>query len=287
MEVLDAYYNGTFSLTITPPASNSSFNCPELKSQTIPDAFLRIGPQSRKNITRRSYGDENSFYFQFGRTIPDEKCPYTANKAFVNFESSNDNLEHGQAWTLHQKKNGDKFELDGSLTSPFASYGNYWNYVVNITGSDINYPRSCPQLFSLKTLTASTIAKMNATVTASSADMTFSFQDSKHPGYIITGSFSGQHWATGPHIVFDKDTIETEGETVHIQPRKPREVKGLLDQYGKYIIIGVVVLAVLIVAFVIWKCFGCIAGCFSCCCTCAARRKNKKVEETSHQNAWN
>lgn len=57
MEVLDAYYNGSFSLTLTPPQANSTFDCPQLKSQTIPNMFLRLGPQSNRNVDRKKYGD--------------------------------------------------------------------------------------------------------------------------------------------------------------------------------------------------------------------------------------
>jgi hypothetical protein len=261
METLDAYYNGTFSLKITPPPSNETFDCPELKSQTIPNMFFRVGPQSRNNITRKAYGDENSYYFQFGRTLPHGKCPYTANKAFVHFESSNDELQQAQAWTLDQKKNGNKFKLYGTLTSKVANYGNYWNYVVNTTGSNINYPRKCPTAFSLRTMLASTGAKMNATVTATGADMTFEFKDTEQPGYIITGSFSGQSWDKGAHLLFDEDTIQTEGETIHVKPHVP---KTFFQKYGKWIIVGVVIPSVLVAAWIIWRRFSCFKACFTC-----------------------
>ncbi|KAF2796890.1 hypothetical protein K505DRAFT_322998 [Melanomma pulvis-pyrius CBS 109.77] len=286
MEILDAYYNGSFSLTITPPSSNSTFDCPELKSQVIPDAYFRVGPQSRNNITRKAYGDENSYYFQFGRTLVDEKCPYTANKAFVSFESSNDELEQAQGWTLNQKKNGDKFELDGTLTSNAAHYNNYWNYVVNTTGTDIDYPRKCPTLFSLRALLASTGAKMNATVTATAADLTFAFQDTKQPGYTITGSFSGQHWDKGAHLVFSADTIQTEGETTHVKPRAPKN-NSFFARNKKWIIIGACVGGAIIVAVIIWKCFSCLASCFSCCCNRPRRLAHKKhVKEMEARDTW-
>jgi hypothetical protein len=262
MEILDAYYNGTFSLTITPPSSNGTFDCPELKSQTIPDVFFRVGPQSRNNITRKAYGDKNSYYFQFGRTLFDEKCPYTANKAFLHFESSNDELQQAQAWTLDHKKNGNQFELYGTIRSNRASYGNYWNYVVNTTGSDIDYPQKCPTAFSLRTMLASTGAKMNATVTATAADMEFTFKDTENPGYIITGSFSGQSWDEGAHLLFDKDTIQTEGETMHV---KPRMHKSFYQKNGKWIIIGAVVLCVLLAVWIIRRRLGCLRVCFPCC----------------------
>lgn len=234
MEVLDAYYNGTFTLTLTPPSSNITYSaCPTLKSQTIPNAFLRLGPQSNRNVSRQSYGDKNSYYFHFGRTISGENCPYTANKAFINFESSNDELENPQAWTVSQKKNGDKFELGGELTSTLAQYNNFWNYVVNTTGTDSPYNASCPTLFSLRTLMAGTGAKMNATVSASEASMQFEFTDTQF-GYVISGSFTGQHWAEGPKILFDKDAIQTEGDVPHVKPRAPK--KGFMEKYGKYIV---------------------------------------------------
>ncbi|PSN69025.1 hypothetical protein BS50DRAFT_586389 [Corynespora cassiicola Philippines] len=285
MEILDAYYNGSMTLTLTPSAPNATYDCPELKSQEITDMFLRIGPQARGNVSRESYGDKNPYYFHFGRTIFKENCPFTPNKAFVNFESSNDNLQSPQIWTLNQKKSGDTFELDGTLTNTLASYNNFWNYLVNVTtfyngstaGSDADYPvKTCPTTFSKKALRANTGAKMNATITATSADLTFSFHDEKAPGWTITGSFSGKHWEQGPRVLFDRDTIMTEGETVHVKPRAPKP--GTWDKFGKYVAIGAAVFVVLIILFLLWKCCSCLFDCFSCCCACCGRAKQKREE---------
>jgi hypothetical protein len=243
MEVFDVYYNGTFTITLTPSASNNSvLGCPTLTSQTIPNAFLRLGPQTNHNVTRSSYGDNNTYYFHFGRSLPDEKCPYTANKAFVNFESSNDNLDHGQIWTLNQKKSGDTFALDGSLTSTAASYNNFFNYVVNTTGSDAPYKSGCPPTFSIKTLLANSGTKMNATVSAAAASMAFEFTDPK-TGYTIQGSFEGKHWEQGPKLLLTGEQISTEGEVPHVKPRAPK--KGFWGTYGKWIVSSSVLLGLI------------------------------------------
>ncbi|KAH7122282.1 hypothetical protein B0J11DRAFT_334744 [Dendryphion nanum] len=283
MEIFDAYYNGSFSLTVTPPTSNSTFNCPELKSQTIPNMYLRLGPQSNRDINRKNYGDENSYYFQFGRSIFERDCPQTPNKAFVNFESSNDNLQQAQVWTLKQTKNGDKFDLEGSLTSNLASYNNYWNYVVNTTGTDAPYPNPvypqirCPRTFSLRTILANAGARMAATVTAKEAKMNFEFTDTE-VGYKITGSFTGQHWEKGPKILFDKDTIQTTGEVPHVKPRVTK--KSATDGFLKWVIIGVSIGVGLLAVYLIWRFFSCLASCIKCCCCCKRKPKQPKAPKS-------
>ncbi|KAF2017176.1 hypothetical protein BU24DRAFT_145121 [Aaosphaeria arxii CBS 175.79] len=285
MEVLDAYYNGTFNVTLTPPSENSTYlECPELHSQIIPNAFLRIGPQSRNNVTRDVYGDENSFYFHFGRTLRDAKCPLTANKAFVNFESSNDELHKSQGWKLQQTKiNGNEFELQGEFLSTVAQYNNYWNYVVNNTGTDQGYPLGCPHQFSMTTLSAKVKPRMSASVSVEEARMEFSFMDSNN-GYLISGSFQGKHWTEGPKILFDKETIQTEGEVPHVKPRAPE--KSWWDKYGKYIIIGGCILGILVLVYILWHFFTCLFACLQCifCCSCCkgngrAARKARKQQE--------
>jgi hypothetical protein len=292
MEVLDAYYNGTFTVTVTPPSSNATYQtCPELKSQVVPDAFFRVGPESKGNTSRKSYGDENSYYFHFGRSIHDQNCPQTPSKAFINFESSNDELQHAQAWKLNQKKSGDHFELDGTFNSNFAHYNNYWNYVVNATGYDkpsngSAYPYTCPRRFSMKTLTAGAGAKMTATVSATEAKMQFSFTEAEY-GYTVTGSFTGQHWTKGPKLLFQKDAIDTEGEVPHVKPRKPK-TGAFWDQYGKYIIIAGVIVVLGVIIYVLWQCcagvFACCGACFRCC-GCSKDRAEKR-RAAKEQKKW-
>lgn len=285
MEVLDAYYNGSFSITLGPSSNSSKSDCPQVKSEEIKDMFLRIGPQSRGNVSRETYGDKNSYYFHFGRTIFDVDCPKTPGKAFVNFESSNDNLEHAQVWTLTQAKNNDKFTLGGSLTSSFASYNNFWNYIVNTT-ADTTYPSRCPSKFSLRTLTSNTSATMNATITASSADLSFSFTDPE-THYTITGSFSGKHWETGPKILFDKDAISTEGQTEHVKPRARKDRRMWIDKYGKWVFIGVGVVVVIFLLWILWKCCGALLNCLSCCFPCLSKQKRaeKKHRKLMQEHA--
>ena len=153
----------------------------------------------------------------------------------MNFESSNDNLDHPQVWTLSQKKNGDHFELDGTITSNQANYNNFWNYVVNTTGTDQGYKSAtCPTTFAMKTLLANSHAKINATVSPSGATLDFEIVDSKVYAYTIKGRFEGKPWDKGPKILFDKDSIQTEGHVDHVKPHAPKD--SFLKTYGKYIV---------------------------------------------------
>lgn len=164
MDIFDVYYNGSFSLTLTPNTKNATYaSCPTITSGTIPGYYLRVGAQSRDNITRKLY-DSNPFYFAFGLTIKDQVCPQTPNKLFAALESSNDFMNNTRVWDLSAKKPGsDKFGLAGSLTSEHASWNNYYNYLVNETGADISYAnvnKSCPRWFNDKTLIAMNHAVM-------------------------------------------------------------------------------------------------------------------------------
>jgi hypothetical protein len=288
MEITDAYYNGTYSLTLSPPPSNNTYNCTTLSVSDIPNAFLRLGPQTKNNISRADYGDKNSYYMHFGRTIFEQDCPRTPNKAFVNFESSNDNVESAQIWTLkQQKKEGnDAFELEGSLTSQFGSWNNYFNYVVNTTGTDKGYNRTCPTVFQIRSLLAKTAAKFNATVTAGEADFSFSFTDTETQ-WTVSGSFAGKHWDQGPKLLFDNDGIATEGQTEHVKPRAPKDKRPWTDKYLKYILIAVGVVVLIGVLIFIWKCAAALFACLKCCFPCCRRksRANRpdKYDVSSYQ----
>ncbi|KAF1963168.1 hypothetical protein CC80DRAFT_531005 [Byssothecium circinans] len=276
LEIFDAYYNGTLTLTLTPPPSNATYNCPLLTSTTLPDAYLRLGPSSRGSLSRSAYGDKNPFYFQLGRSIFTETCPVTPNKVSVNFESSNDNTENAQVWSLAapKKEGADTWKIEGSLSSTKASYNNYWNYIVNTTGAEATYPkRTCPTVFSLRTLLANTGAKMNGSVTAASADVGFSFLDPETK-WTVSGAFSGKHWGKGARVVFDKEGIVTEGQAAeHVKPRKPAGRRSFMSRYGKYIFIAVGVVAGLGVCLVLWCCCGAVVA---CCCPCCSQKKREE-----------
>ncbi|KAF2689335.1 hypothetical protein K458DRAFT_484090 [Lentithecium fluviatile CBS 122367] len=280
MEVTDTYYNGSFSMTLTPPSKNDTFDCPTLQSQTIPNMFLRLGPQSKGNVSRAAYGDNNPYYMHFGRTIFEQDCPKTENKAFVNFESSCDNLEQAQIWNLTANREGEKWTLEGELTSTVASYNNFYNYLVNTTGSDNSYPTSCKLHFQIQSMLAKTAAKFNATVTPDKADLSFSFTDTETQ-WQVQGSFSGTHWEKGPKLLFSSDKIETEGQVEHVKPRAPKDRRLWIDKYLKYILIAVGVVVLIGIIWFLWKCAGALLGCLRCCFPCCkadrrAARRNKK-----------
>jgi hypothetical protein len=90
----DVYYNGSFSVIITPPGTNNSLRCPKLIATEIPDAFFRLRPQIDEDNTRHPH-DNNSDYFGFGQTVSGEDCMTSTNETSVSFESFNHNLKHG------------------------------------------------------------------------------------------------------------------------------------------------------------------------------------------------
>lgn len=257
-DILDVYYNGSFSITLEPNETDSRYSsCPEITSQTIPDYYLRVGPQSRNNITREPY-DSNPFYFAFGLTIRSVNCPATSNKLFAALESDNDNLNITQIWDLTvQKSANGSFDLAGSLNSEAANNNNYYNYLVNTTGTDSSYPvnSSCPIHFNEKGLTSLNKVTMTATIDAGSAFMTWDFVDSIY-GHAIHGQFHGVVWDKGAQLDTSGNTIATTGQSQRIAVYKPKSFDFWADD-GKWVIIGGVVFVVLFGGYFAWRCFSC------------------------------
>jgi hypothetical protein len=276
-DIYDAYYNGSFSITLEPDSNNQTIaSCGTFKSHELDDGYLRIGAIARDNNTR-SFFDPNPYFFQFGRTFPGDKCPDTPNKLFASFQSSNDNLQAPSAWNLTVQKKDGKFQLGGSIGSPFASFNNYYNYLANKT--DVGYPTlngtvlsKCPTYFKKRTLTSANQVKMDATVDASTASMTWSFIDPTS-GYKITGSFKGKAWEKGAKLDMASNSIVTTGQSKRIIPPKPKHF--WMDNLKWFILAAVILILIL------------LGTCIFCCCrsiftTCCLRRKQKKAQ---HQYA--
>ena len=108
MDVYDAYYNGTVTLTLEPDSSNATTkNCATFTSQPVTDAFLRIGPKSRDGVDRGAY-DINDFYLALGRSLKQNECPATPNKLFFAVESSSSLTVDGLAWDLNATKTNNR-----------------------------------------------------------------------------------------------------------------------------------------------------------------------------------
>lgn len=252
-DVYDAYYNGTFTLGLQPDANNSDLaQCLSLNSYTISDAYFRIGPQTRNGLSRASY-DSNPFYFAFGQTQNSIQCPQIHNNLYASLESSNDLLVYGRPWVVQAvKKGSDTFQLTGSVTSPRASYNNYYNYLVNTTDTEYqNTTDGCPVYFSKKTITSVNQLTMSATVDATGATVTWSFFD-PDVGYNITGFFMGNWWMKGAKLDFSSSKIETIGQSKRVVTIP----KTAIQKNLKWIILGSIVAAIIALLL-----------CICCCCS--------------------
>jgi hypothetical protein len=244
-------------MTLEPPAANATA-CPKLTSGNLTRQYLRIGaPKGPKNLTRTPY-DSNPFYFSFGSSDNDDsRCPYRPNKAYVGLTSSNDDYEHSQPWKLRAEKHDDAFELSGYVSQHEASRGNYFTYTVNKTsggvagaGADANYPRFCIDEFSTTTLTARDAVRMSARVDAAGAVLTWSFIAARS-GYNVSGEFRGAWWDKGARLVTNGGVVATEGEAERVWPSRP---EGFLDRWGKWLVVGIAVLVLLVLVWIVWRC---------------------------------
>lgn len=263
MEIYDAYYNGTFSMTLEPDQSNrSSSHCSTFTSQVLDDAYLRIGPPSRGEVSKygvnRKEYDSNVFFMALGRTFTEEACPYTPNKVFFSMKSSDSKTTSGTAWQLNATKTGGQFDIMGSLTSRLATFGNYYYYIVNQSDTGVVSPGSlssgnfsCPMRFDVKTLTSVNAASISGSVDANQANFKWKFVDPV-TGYRITGTFFGKAWKDGAKIDFtNSDTITTSGVS---KGSKAGTGNKFIDGDGKWIILAAVLGVLLVVGYYAFKC---------------------------------
>jgi hypothetical protein len=241
-DIYDAYYNGTFGITIQAPEGTNSSVCQNVVSPIIPNMYFRIGQMSRSGgkYSRSDY-DKNQYYFRFGRSVQsDFACGLTPKKLFQSFESSNSELDTNQVWTMDAKKSGDEFDISGKVSTTVASYNNYFNY---LTANSINTADECPDHFQIFALTAQNNATMTGKVTAGVANITWAFTDVVTK-WSITGSFNGTAWDSGAKLVTSGSQPQTSGEAKRIIDESA--VKSWWEEKGK-IVIGVVVGVVVLV----------------------------------------
>jgi len=242
MDVYDAYYNGTVTVTLEPDSSNSTTkNCAKFTSQPVTDAFLRIGPKSRDNVDRGAY-DNNDFYLSIGRSIKANECPSTPNKLFFAIESSNSLTVDGLAWDLNATKSNtaEAFSIKGGVSGRKAHYNNYFNYQVNTTDAGYSKSEECPNWFYSQALTALYHPILRGSVDATEARVTWTFVDYYY-GYKVTAVFSGKAWEQGAKLDMSKDTIETTG-----QAKRSSTTKSGASDNLKWIILAVCLVAVFI-----------------------------------------
>jgi hypothetical protein len=216
-DTYDAYFNGSFTITLSPPANTPS--CQKTTSQLITNAYFRIGQlEIPTNLTfsRKKY-DDNPFYFRFGRNQIGSRfaCPTTPNKAFIGFESSNSNLEDHGVWKLNSTKANDGFNISGRVTTVKANYNNHFNYLP----TKAEQKPGCPSHFQAFTLTEAYNVSMNGTVTASLAKISWSFVDVRTM-WTVQGTFTGVWWDQGAKLVVSQKDIVTTGQAKRILPKK-------------------------------------------------------------------
>lgn len=274
MDVYDAYYNGSVTITLSPDISNSTTrHCANFTSQPITDAFLRIGPRSRDGVDRGSY-DNNDFYLSVGRSIKKNECPSTPNKVFFGLESSSSLTYDGTAWDLNVTKANNAFSIKGLVPGRRAHYNNYYNYQVNTTdkgfvGSANDGDVGCPNWFFAQAITSLYAPMLRGSVDASEARVTWSFTDYFY-GYKVTAVFSGKAWDGGAKLDMAKDSIVTTGEAKRVSSGSKKQ-----DNL-KYIIIAVVLVVVLIMAI----------GVFVLLRWSKKRQEAKMSEKKTQEEVW-
>ena len=262
-------------MTLEPDPNNSTVsNCPKFSGTDIPDGFLRIGPQTRGNKSRSSF-DPNPFYLEFGRTIKEKECPRTEGKLAAAIQSSSDDLAFGHPWELQAKKEGSKFEVSGSLTTEKATWGNYYNYLVNTTRPEyasLKTQKICPTHLRQRTLTSHHKPTLTATIEGTKATLSWTITDSQI-GYIIRGSFEGTIWKDGAQLDMAASTITTTGESKRVGGSEKKGGPPTLMIIA--ICVGIVV--VIGALWVVWSCCSCAFACCACCGGAIARKRaNKK-----------
>lgn len=221
-------------MTLEPPASSSS--CSKIVSQTINNAYFRVGELEKSNSTysRKKY-DTNQFYFRLGRsTSKDFRCPTTPNKLFTSFESSNSNLESRVVWKLEDKKSDDHFNISGSITTEKASFNNHFNYLTSSKPAE-NGSAACPTHFQVFALTKANNATMTGSVSASEAKLLWTFTD-LNTHWTVKGNFSGTWWNQGAKLITTAAQPATTGQAVRIIP--PRQ--SVWSKHRGYIVLGIV-----------------------------------------------
>jgi hypothetical protein len=232
-DIYDAYYNGSITMTLTPPASQSK--CSKITSKPINNTYFRIGAMERpgnSTYSRKVY-DYNNWYFRLGRNQigSDYKCPVTPDKAFIGFESSNSNLETHVGWNLTGARSWGQHKISGVLSSDKASYNNHFNYLLSADEEK----SGCPSHFQAFSLTQAYNVSMAGTASAAKVSITWSFTDVK-TGWNVQGGFNGDAWSGGATLNVASDKPETMGQAKRVVP--PNE--SFWKKFGK-IVIGVVV----------------------------------------------
>jgi len=257
----DAYYYGSMAIAISPPTTGNQSNCGRITT-TITDAYLRIGPQTRGDMTRKAY-DSNPFYLEFGRW---GSCLGSVD---VSFTSSNDAFTNGKVWSLASTiaQNGTEMSFTGNLTSTQANLGNFFN--VRALSTSLK----CPDDFFLRSMIQYNRVSLEGTVSRSNAVLDFRIASGAVPtrpgngsgllppiwpeGWVAGGSFRGSSWEKGGFLVLKDGTVMTDGSG----GTKPRSVKTIIIA----VCVGVAALLALLLC------------CWFCCCR-RRRRGQKKTE---------
>lgn len=247
-------------IDILPPTTGDQSRCGKISNLLpITDAYLRIGAQTRGDLTRKAY-DPNPFYLEFGRW---GSCLGLID---VSLTSSNDAFTHGQVWSLTSTISPDstKMLFSGNLTSTQANLGNFFN---------VNHTYSCADHFFLRSMIQYNGVSLRGAVSPSEAALTFRIASGPVPtspgngsglmppewaeGWVANGSFVGNSWGKGGFLVLKDGTVMTEGS----DGAHPRSVKTIIIA----VCVGVAVLLALV---------GC---CWFCCCR-RRRQSRKKME---------
>jgi hypothetical protein len=229
--------------------------------------------------SRKDY-DDNPFYFRLGRfTGHDYYCQYTPRKMFASLESSNNGYDHLKVWTVKASRNGDKYEISGSITTTYANSNNYFN-VLPSASSNTTAEEKCPSHFYAATLTMANKVTMNGTVNATSAQINWYFTDTT-TGWTVTGTFSGTAWNGGAQLDLSSKSAApaTTGEAKRVECKDCEDDdESYVEKHEKSIIAGTVIGGVVFLSII-----GVVGWFFV---QWWRKRKYTEAKQVDHDDAW-
>jgi hypothetical protein len=117
---------------------------------------------------------------------------------FTSLESSNNGYDHTKVWTVKSTKNGQKFDLTGSVDTGYANENNYFN-MLPYASSNTTRELTCPSHFYAASLTKDYKVTMNGTVDEKNANILWYFTD-QDSGWSVVANFTGTWWDGGAKL---------------------------------------------------------------------------------------
>jgi hypothetical protein len=199
---------------------------------------------------------------------------------FASLESSNNGYDNQKVWTVKSSKDGQRYNLEGTITTAFANENNYFN-VLPFASSNTTRELTCPSHFYMATLNKDDKVAMNGTVNETTAEINWYFTDSE-TGWNVTGTFKGDWWDGGAKLDLSGASPATSGEAKRIDCEHCDHEDDADESFGEKnekkiiggaVVGGIVVLAAVAVgAWFFWQWF--------------RKRQYRETRQVDDQDAW-